>query len=96
MFFVALDPPILKHRLTEGAKCDGKFDAEDCLCLKFCSPAMAPPPVGRFHVNPLIGFGGDPFADKRRRGTALGPPLSFRQLTLILREPLKPNIRIDL
>ncbi len=85
MFFVAFDPPILKHRLTEGAKRDGKFDAEDCLCLKFCSPAMAPPPVCRFHVNPLIGFGGDPFADKRRRGTALGPPLSFRQLTLILR-----------
>jgi len=43
MFFVAFDPPILKHRLTKGAKRDGKFDAEHCLCLKFCSPAMAPP-----------------------------------------------------
>jgi len=43
MFFAAFDPPILKYRLTKGAKRDGKFDAEDCLCLKFCSPAMAPP-----------------------------------------------------
>jgi len=43
MFFVAFDPPILKHRLTKGATRDGKFDAEDCLCLKFCSPAMAAP-----------------------------------------------------
>jgi hypothetical protein len=35
MFFVAFDPPILKHRLTKGAKRDGKFEAEDCIFLSF-------------------------------------------------------------
>ena len=63
MFFVAFDPPILKHQLTKGAKRDGKFDAEDCLCLKFCSPAMAPPASVSVSLYPFISFGGDPSAD---------------------------------
>ena len=50
-------PPILKHRLTKGAKRDGKFEAEDCLCLTSFYRRRPHPPVCRSHFYPFISFG---------------------------------------
>ena len=61
-------PPILKHRLTKGAKRDGKFEAEDCLCLSSFYRRRPHPPVCRSHFYPFISFGGDPPADNPATG----------------------------
>jgi len=85
MFFAAFDPPILKHRLTKGAKRDGKFDAEDCLCLKFCSPAMAPRQCVGFTLIHLLVSAAIHSRMSNDEEPLLRRPSSFRQLTLILR-----------
>jgi hypothetical protein len=45
------------------AKRDGKFEAEDCICLSFFYRRWPHPPVCRPYLNPFIGFGRDPSAD---------------------------------
>ena len=60
-------PPILKHRLTKGAKRDGKSEP-DCLCLSSFYRRRPHPPVCRSHFYPFISFGGDPPADNPATG----------------------------
>ena len=68
MFFVAFDPPILKHRLTKGAKRDGKFEAEDCIFLSFFYRRWPHPPVCRPYLYPFIRFGRNPSSDNPATG----------------------------
>ena len=61
----AIDVFLLNHSMTilpysnsgsPRAKRDGKFEAEDCVCLSSFYRRWPHPPVCRPHLNPFVGF----------------------------------------